>query len=189
MRRLFIAINIPKDIKEKISKKRDLLESLIPSIRFVGEENWHLTLVFLGEQSDEAILPIIKSMKDLIPGFTCPGINFSDISYGPVKGAPRMVWLNGDENTSKTLSVLKTQLEDELIKNGVRFKLENREFRTHITLAKFSEDQRSGLPDLGGEFKGLNWFFEAESLDLMESRLSGKGAEYEVLQRIDFGGN
>ena len=186
MRRLFLAINIPKDIKQKIAKKRDVLESLVPGVRFVGKENWHITLVFLGEQSDEAILPIIKSMKDLIPSFTSPEINFSDISYGPLKGAPRMIWLNGDENTSKTLSVLKTQLEDELIKNGVRFKLENRGFRTHITLAKFSEDQRSSLPDLGGEFKGLNWFFEAEGLDLVESHLSGKGAEYEVLQRIEF---
>ena len=186
MKRLFLAINIPKDIKLKIAQKRDLLESLIPGIRFVGEENWHLTLVFLGEQSDEAILPIVKSMKDLAPKFTCPEINFSDISYGPLKGTPRMVWLNGDEKTSKTLSSLKTSLEDELIKNGVRFKLENRGFCAHITLAKFSEDFRNGLPDLGGEFKDLNWLFEAESLDLMESHLSGKGAKYEVLQRIEF---
>jgi len=186
MKRLFIAINIPNDIKQKIAKKRDALESLVPGVRFMGEENWHITLVFLGEQSDEAILPIVKSMKDLVPGLKCPEINFSDISYGPVKGAPRMIWLNGDEKTSKALSALKTPLEDELIKNGVRFKLENREFRTHITLAKFSEDMRSGLPDLGGEFKDLNWMFEADGLDLVESHLSGKGAEYEVLQRIEF---
>lgn len=189
MRRLFLAINIPKDIKQKIAKKRDALESLIPGVRFVGEENWHLTVVFLGAQSDEALLPIVKSMKELVPKFASPKINFSDISYGPLKGAPRMVWLNGDEKTSKNLSSFKLSLEDELIKNGVRFKLENREFLAHITLAKFSEDLRSGLAELGGEFRDLNWFFEAESLDLMESRQSGKGMEYEILQSIDFGGN
>ncbi len=187
MRRLFLAINIPQDIKQKISKKRDQLESLIPGIRFVGEENWHLTVVFLGQQSDEAFLPIVKSMRDLVPKFVCPEINFSDISYGPLKGTPRMIWLNGDENTSKTLSDFKIALEDELIKNGVRFKLENREFLVHLTLAKFSETMRNELPELGGEFKDLNWLFEAESLDLMESRQTGKGTEYEVLQRIGFG--
>lgn len=186
MRRLFIAINIPEDIKKKIAKKRDLLESLVPGVRFMGEENWHITLIFLGEQSDEALLPIVKSMKDLIPGFVCPEINFSDISYGPVKGAPRMIWLNGNEKTSKELAVLKNSLEDELIKNGVRFKLENREFRTHITLAKFSEDIRNGLPELGDEFRDLSWSFEVDGLDLMESHLSARGAEYEVLQRIEF---
>jgi len=46
---------------------------------------------------------------------------------------------------------------------------------------------RNELPELGGEFKDLNWLFEAESLDLMESRQTGKGTEYEVLQRIGFG--
>jgi 2'-5' RNA ligase len=186
MKRLFLAINIPEDIKEKIAHKRDLLESLVPGVRFMGEENWHITLVFLGEQGDEALLPIIKSMKDLIPSFACPEINFSDISYGPVKGVPRMIWLNGDEKTSKALSILKTRLEDGLIKNGVRFKLENREFRTHITLAKFSEDLRGGLPELSREFRDLNWSFEAEGLDLIESQLSSKGAKYEILQSMEF---
>lgn len=188
MRRLFLAINIPKDIKQKILKKRELLQSLIPGVKFIGEENWHITLIFLGQQGDEALLPIIKSMKDLVSSFPCPEINFSDISYGPIGGTPRMIWLNGDEKTSKTLSSLKITMEDELIKNRVRFKLENREFCTHLTLAKFSETLRTDLVDLGGQFQNLDWFFQAESLDLVESRLSGRGAEYEILQRIEFGG-
>ena len=186
MRRLFLAINIPDDIKKKISKKVSLLEPLIPGAKFVGEENWHITLVFLGQQPDEALLPIIGSMKSSASRSSCPEINLSDISYGPLNGTPRMVWLNGDKNISKTLSSLKTSLEDELIKNGVRFKLENREFNTHITLAKFSEISRNNLANLDGSFKDLNWFFEAESLDLMESRLSGNSAKYEILQRIEF---
>ena len=210
MKRLFLAINIPKDIKLKIAQKRDLLESLIPGLRFVGEENWHLTLVFLGQQSDEALLPIVRSMRDLVPKFACPEINFSDISYGPLKGTPRMIWLNaggvafkepgsralgrpsdglglnGDDKTSKILSNFKIALEDELIKNGVRFKLENREFNSHITLARFTQAHAKGLPEISKEFKDLNWFFEAEGLDLMESHMSDKGAKYEILQRIEF---
>ncbi|MHB9019353.1 MAG: RNA 2',3'-cyclic phosphodiesterase [Minisyncoccota bacterium] len=189
MKRLFLAINIPKDIKQKISKKKDLLESLIPGIRFVGEENWHLTLVFLGQQGDEALLPIIRSMKDIVSSFACPEINFTGISYGPLKGTPRMIWINGDEKTSRALSTLKVSLEDELVKNKVRFKLENREFLSHITLAKFSETLRNELPELSDEFKDLNWFFEAEGLDLVESHQSQKGSEYEILQRIEFGNN
>ena len=107
MRRLFLAINIPQDIKQKISKKRDQLESLIPGIRFVGEENWHLTVVFLGQQSDEAFLPIVKSMRDLVPKFVCPEINFSDISYGPLKGTPRMIWLKEMKILQKPFLILK----------------------------------------------------------------------------------
>ncbi len=208
MRRLFIAINIPEDIRKKISKKKEALESLIPGASFVSsggthitpDENWHLTLVFLGYQEDEAILPIIKSMEDVADSFDSPEITLEDISYAPPKGTPRMIWLNGASETSKSLGSLKIALEDELIKNKVRFKLENREFNSHITLARFTpapENQVSGfteipkkeLPEIGREFKNLDWFFMAGGIDLMESHLSKNGARYELLQHIDFGGN
>lgn len=213
MRRLFIAINIPEDITERIIQKRDLLESLIPGAKFVSGDdaqnepgdnfhrsrymsdndphvtppgNFHITLVFLGYQEDADILPIIKSMKDVVLGLGSPEIIFDDMSYAPPKGTPRMIWLNGSGETSENLSSLKIALEDELIKNRVRFKLENREFNSHITLARFTQVPEKGLLEIGKEFKDLNWLFEADSLDLMESHLSGKGAKYEVLQRIEF---
>ncbi len=197
MRRLFIAINIPEDIRMKISKKKEVLESLIPGANFVSSggthitpaENWHLTLVFLGYQEDEAILPIIKSMEDVASGFDSPEIILDSISYAPPKGAPRMIWLNGSPETSKGLASLKITLEDELIKNKVRFKLENREFNSHITLARFNEISKKELPEIGKEFQNLDWFFMAGGIDLMESHLSRSGAKYELLQHIDFGEN
>ena len=195
MRRLFLAINIPEDIKKKISKKKEVLESMIPGA--IPQENWHLTLVFLGYQEDEYILPIIKSMQEVVSGFLPPQINFNSISYAPPKGTPRMIWLNGDSESSKSLSLLKIALEDELIKNKVRFKLENREFNSHITLARFTtapENRVKGfrnisqkeLPEIGEEFQNLNWFFVPESVDLVESHLSSSGAKYEILQSINF---
>jgi len=194
MRRLFLAINIPEDIRKKIAKQRDALESLIPGARFISgddvhitpSDNFHLTLVFLGYQEDEAVLPIIKSMEDIVSEIEPPEIILDDISYGPPKGTPRMIWLNGTKETSKSLSSIKIALEDELIKNKVRFKLENREFNSHITLARFTEIPKGELPEIGKEFKKLDWFFMPESIDLMESQLSRSGAKYEILQRINF---
>lgn len=202
MKRLFIAINIPEDIKDKISKKNDVLESMLPGARYTGRENWHFTVVFLGYQPDEALPGIIEAMKSSAMEFKPPEMNVSDISYGPLEGTPRMVWLNakgvarpsdglglnGSKETSEAISPLKIFLEDELIRNKVRFKLENREFNAHVTLNRFSDIHKKDLPELGKEFKDLNWFFEAESLDLMESHLSRKGANYEILQKIDFKG-
>ncbi len=202
MKRLFLAINIPEDIKKKISKKKEVLESMIPGA--IPQENWHLTLIFLGYQEDEFILPIIKSMQEVVSRFSPPQINFDSISYAPPKGTPRMIWLNGDGESSKSLSLLKIALEDELIKNKVRFKLENREFNSHITLARFRDISQKELPEIGEEFQNLNWFFVPESVDLVESHLSSSGvypvksskagaakpqfnrAGYEILQSINF---
>ncbi len=186
MRRLFIAINIPEDIKREIVQKRNILESILPGARFVNEDNWHLTVVFLGYQEDEAILPIIEAMKTVSLKFEVPEIVLDNISYGPPKGAPRMIWLNGIEESSKKLSPLKILLEDELIENRVRFGLEKRAFNTHITLARFSEIPKKELPELEEKFQNLNWSFVPESLDLMESYLSRGGAKYEILQKFSF---
>ncbi|MEK7462794.1 MAG: RNA 2',3'-cyclic phosphodiesterase [Patescibacteria group bacterium] len=186
MRRLFIAINIPEEIKDRIAGKNDSLEVMLPDARYTGRNNWHLTIVFLGYQPDEMIVPIIESMKAVVKKFQAPEIVLSDISYGSMEGSARMIWLNGSKETSKLISPLKTFLEDELIKNKARFKLENRAFNAHVTLNRFADIPKKDLPELGKEFKDLNWLFEAESLDLMESRPSSKGAKYEILQKINF---
>jgi 2'-5' RNA ligase len=186
MRRLFISINIPDDIKQAISKKKDILESMLPGAKFIKEINWHLTIVFLGYQEDEAILPIIEGMQSVCSKFEAPEIILNNISYAPPKGAPRMIWLNGTEESSKKLAPLKIVLEDELINNRVRFGLEKRIFNAHLTLAKFSEISKKELPEIDGKFKNLNWSFIPESLDLIESHVSKGGSKYEVLQKFEF---
>ena len=186
MKRLFIAINIPEDIKDRIANKNDSLEMMLPDARYTGRDKWHLTIAFLGYQSDEMIVPIIASIKVAAEKFPAPEIVLSDISYGPMEGSARMIWLNGSKGTSSSISPLKRFIEDELIKNGVRFKLENRPFNAHITLNRFADISESDRPELGKEFRDLNWVFEAESLDLMESLPSSRGAEYEILQSIEF---
>jgi len=186
MRRLFIAINIPEDIKDAIAKKNNALEAMLPGARYTGRKNWHLTIVFLGWQPDEAMPGIIDAMKSAAANFEAPEIELADISYGPLEGTARMVWLNGSQKTSESVSPMKSFLEDELIENRVRFKLENRAFRAHVTLNRFADIVKKDLPELGKEFKNFDWKFIPEGMDLMESHISKKGAEYEILQRVEF---
>lgn len=154
------------------------------NIHITSSDNFHITLVFLGYQEDGAILPIIRSMQDIASGIRVPDVVLDNISYAPPKGVPHMIWLNGTKETSKGLAALKVSLEDELIKNGVRFKLENRKFNSHITMARLVEIPKADLLEIDAGFKGFDWSFVPESIDLMESHLSGRGARYEVLQRI-----
>lgn len=186
MRRLFIAINIPEDIKDKIARRNDILKNMFPETRFVGREKWYITVVFLGSQGDENIAGIIKAMNDSVSKFKAGEIVLTDISYAPQKGAPRMIWVNASKETSKQLSPFKISLEDELIKNRVRFGLEKRAFNAHITLTRFTAASKKELPVLDDSFRNLNWSFEEAELHLVESHLSRNGSKYEVLQRIEF---
>jgi len=165
-------------------------------IRFLPKENWHLTISFLGYQPDEAIGPILEVLKETAKNFQAPFIEFEKIIFAPVfvkttagkpPRPPRMIWLTGSKKTSQPLAAIKKNLEDTLIKNGVRFHLENRGYNAHLTLARFS------TPPQNSEEKLLNYpitqspiFFIAQSLDLMESHLHRTGAEYEILSSAQF---
>jgi len=103
-----------------------------------------------------------------------------------------MIWLTGSKKTSEILGEIKNELEDELVKNGVRFKKENREYNAHLTLARFQPNPRKfNLPKLTnikevGFLNIENLSFVVQSLDLMESHLKRSGAEYEILAKVDF---
>jgi len=207
MKRLFVAINLPQDLKNKIEKIVDSLKisvnqcenprKSVAEIRFLPKENWHLTLVFLGYQPDEAINPILESLKETVKNFPEPTVEFEKIIWAPPNKPARMIWLTGTKETSKNLAAIKTKLEDELVKNNVRFQRENRKYNTHLTLARFQQTRINA--DIDADSRRLNisvnqhsnqyksaLSLQAQSLDLMESHLKRTGAEYEILTKVDF---
>lgn len=183
--RLFIAINLPEEIKNKIEEAMEKIGPLFDnqSARFSPKKNWHLTITFLGYQPLEATSPILKSIEETAANFKPIKIDFENISYGPPDKPARMIWLVGTKKTSQTLSELKIKLEDALVKNGIKFKQENRLFNAHVTLVRFPEPL-SKLPDR--LIAPLTLSFEAQTLDLMESHLKRTGAEYEIISQFAF---
>ncbi len=191
MKRIFIAINLPTEIKEKIARivERINVEKILDdsSFRWASPDNWHLTISFLGNQPDEAIGPILQSIKETAKEFTAPTVEFEKIIMAPPDKPARMIWLCGTKQTSESLGEIKKYLEDLLIKNGVRFKMENRLFNVHLTLARFQPNELPDYPINQLSNHPIHQLsFTAGSLDLMESHLKRSGAEYEVLTRMDF---
>lgn len=187
--RLFIAINLPENIKDEIAKKVDALKSGFSfPIRFLNRENWHLTLVFLGYQDVQDIEAIMNAIQATAQRSTAePLVELTTISYGPIderrKTAPRMIWLNGSVRTSEKLSAIKKSLEANLRANGVNFQNDYPNFHAHLTLARFLSQPRANLPPIE---KPINLKFTARSLDIMQSHLKRSGAQYEVLQSFAF---
>ena len=210
MKRLFIAINLPPHLKKIIAKSVDNLISIrcggLPdeakNIRWLSPENWHLTISFLGYQPDEAIGPILESIKETVKehsnilknvGMSTDQrgvrVEFEKIIWAPPDKPARMIWLTGTKETSKKLDEIKNHLENELIKNDVKFQPENRSYNAHLTLARFQPapinmDTISINQFLNQHKSALS--FQAQSLDLMESHLKRTGAEYEILTSVNF---
>jgi RNA 2',3'-cyclic 3'-phosphodiesterase len=176
-RRLFIAINMPDDIRKRLAKKTADWQDF--PIRWVRKENLHLTLAFLGYVNDEEIPNLIERLElalDQTCGFD---LIFDEIVPAPDRDNPKMIWLVGP--TNRELGIL-----HEKIGRAVGFQVrEHREFRPHITLGKvkrklLKSDDR--IIKTAGKFSVT---FPVSSIELMSSELSENGSEYVVMESFN----
>ncbi len=189
-RRVFVAINLPETAKKKINEEAEKIKLVFEGQNFFGcrfapSKNLHLTISFLGYQDDNSVALIADAAKKTAEKFENPQVVFNKIIYGPQKGAPRMIWLLGSEQTSKNLAEIKNYLENLLLESDVGFQQENRPYSTHLTLARFETAPKASLPAIEKDFR---LEFSAENLDFMESHLKKTGAEYESLSSFKFSG-
>jgi 2'-5' RNA ligase len=181
--RIFIAINLPEDIKKQISYyQKKWLE--LPC-RWTKKENLHITLIFLGYLTDEEILDIIKITREAVFRHRPFTINLNKIIYGPPKKPPRMVWVEGEK--SQELANLQNDLENFLYNNEsirVAKKREIRPYSPHITLGRiktweFRQIEKEERPEIN---ENISLVFPVESIEIMESQLKRTGPEYSILE-------
>lgn len=195
--RIFIAINLPLEIKKQLSKlqekwsrSRSNRGSSIESgpelpARWTEINNLHITLVFLGYLTDEEVGDVCMVVKEASSKHNSFNINLDRVGYGPNnKIPPRYVWIGGKR--SKELLVLKKDLE-ELISGKINFKPENRAFNPHITLARINTFQwRQINPEERQDInESVSLSFAVESVEVMESILKRGGPEYVVLESFN----
>jgi len=176
--RLFIAINLPENIKNKL---RDFQSkwSELPA-KWTKKQNLHITLVFLGYVKDEEIPEILKIIEEIGDKHSSFSINLNKICYGPPKKTPRMVWAVGE--SSKELGKLKKDLENSL--SNVSLEEKTRPHSPHITLSRIRqwEFRQIELDERPNIEENINLSFDVNSIEIMESQLKRTGAEYSVLQ-------
>lgn len=181
--RIFIAINLPEDIKKRLSDFQEKWPTL--PARWTKKENLHITLVFLGYVSDEELLEILEITRETALNHKPFDINLEKICYGPPKKMPpRMVWAEGKK--SEKLGKLQKDLEISLSSATLTKEEigEARPYSPHITMARIKEwEFRRIEPEERPEVKEeTNLIFEVNSIEVMESQLKKGGPEYTVLE-------
>ena len=181
-RRIFIAINLPEDIKKRLVDYQSKWPEL--PIRWTKKENLHITLIFLGYLSDQELLEILKTTKEVASRNPVFSINLNKIYYGPPKKMPpRMVWTEGEK--SKELGKLQSDLENSLLSSSIKgIETENRPYSPHITLGRiktweFRQIEPEERPEVSEE---ISLVFLVNSVEVMESELKRGGSEYTILE-------
>lgn len=181
--RVFIAINLPEDIKKKLGFYAEKWPDL--PAKWTAKDNLHVTLEFLGDLTDVEIADVCKVVGEAVKRHKSFSINLNKVLYGPPqKMPPRMVWAEGDK--SDELADLKSDLEEYLLEE-IKFKPEGRGFAPHITLARISEwEFRKIEPEERPEVsEDIDLVFSAESIEVMESELKRGGPKYTILESCE----
>jgi len=176
--RLFIAINLPEKVKNRLGSY-SLKYQELPA-RWTKKQNIHITLVFLGYVKEDEISEILKNTEQVVKNHSSFSLTLNKICFGPPKKTPRMVWAVGEK--SEELGKLRTGLENSL--SNLVFKKEKRAYSPHITLARLKQWEFKNIePEERPEIEqNISLSFEVNSIEIMESQLKRTGAEYSVMQ-------
>jgi RNA 2',3'-cyclic 3'-phosphodiesterase len=179
--RLFIALNLPEKERIRIHEVAETLRDGGFPVRWLQSETFHLTLKFLGSVRAE-LVPVVEKVVRRVAGETeAFPLRLGGFGAFPTIRRPRVIWLGAEPTPA--LRCLKQDLEWGLANHG--FERETRAFHPHITLGRVDADEGAGA------FRGLDEMAAAmdytseismQTVDLMRSHLSRKGARYTLVE-------
>ncbi|MBT9177135.1 MAG: RNA 2',3'-cyclic phosphodiesterase [Firmicutes bacterium] len=167
MPRLFTAIEFEPHIKERFARIQSDLKKHCMFGNFTQTENFHLTLVFLGELSAALIPSITQAMDEAVRGQT-PLVLTADKFGAFNRDGKEIVWV-GLSGELQHLHRLHSRLENSLVSLGLI--KQKQTYSPHITLGR-EVVVKVPLSDIKlGAL--LPFTFEVREIALMESRREG----------------
>lgn len=179
--RTFIALELPVEIRAKLAHVTGILErSGIFQGSFVGKDNFHLTVKFLGEVSEERLEVIKSALSNVnLPPFL---VKVENIRFFPSQDYIKIIWTGITGNEIKPLC---DRVNEQLVNIG--FPQDTKLFQAHITLARISGVKDKSL--LQKKLASVHFApieFKVSELAIFKSELTSRGAVYKKLASIPF---
>jgi RNA 2',3'-cyclic 3'-phosphodiesterase len=128
--RIFIALDIPGEIRAALSAYMDRARTLVPEARWARVEGLHVTLKFIGEVSDARVEEIKSALASVkAEPFT---VRFAGAGFFPNAKSARVFWAGVEGGDP--LPRLAASIDSALAKLG--FTKEDKPYHPHLTLAR-----------------------------------------------------
>ena len=181
--RLFVAIEIPSEIRDALAVFLKEMRGIAPHAKWVRADNLHVTLKFLGETEVPKVGEVVNTLSS-IRSMQPVTLEFRGLGFFPNEKRPRVFWAGME--ASANLRILTEDIDRSMHHLG--FPLEERPFTPHLTLARFNPP---GLPPkldsaIAGHSQHSFGSLTAREFHLIESKLKSTGAEYTTLQSFPF---
>ena len=181
--RTFIAVELGKAVRSNAIALQETLTRSAPDVKWVEPENLHVTLLFLGEVDDRAVLNVCRAVSETcqkLPAFT---MSVEGVGCFGNPRRPRTIWIGVGEGSDE-LKQLHAALEEKLLELGC-YRREDRAFTPHVTLGRVKQDDSGGdlsaLLQKKAEWQGGT--VEVREVLVMSSELTPKGPIYAILGR------
>jgi 2'-5' RNA ligase len=181
--RLFVACEMPGDVKDSIGRVIDELRSRSGNaVRWIRPEGVHVTLKFLGEVPVKQLPAIKLAIQEAVVGHSPFELEFSNIgTFGGREGL-RIMWV-GIAGDVLRLEAIVRAVNAALAVVG--FEPERRPFRPHLTLGRVRDEistrQRAEIEVAVGKMDVPPCSWRITQVSLMRSRLTPQGAVYDAL--------
>jgi RNA 2',3'-cyclic 3'-phosphodiesterase len=192
--RVFVALDIPEEIRSKMSRYLEGIREFAPDARWVKPESFHVTLKFIGEQKDDQV----ERMKRELATVHSPlfDVSFRGQGFFPNPRSPRVFWLGIE--APDALPQLAKSIDEAVSRSGIP--RETNDYRPHLTLARSGSGRPQPAPGdrpspplrrLADKLQGKPapdfGTMTAREFFLYESKLGPGGARYTKIARFPLG--
>ncbi len=182
--RLFIALDIPEEVRSRLSEYVERVRPLAPDARWARIESLHVTLKFIGEVKEGKFDEIKAALAPIkAPPFQ---VEFKETGFFPDPRSARVFWAG--VHASEALSQLASAIEMAVEQVGIA--REKRAYHPHLTLARAPEGRelrhcfRLMQERLSGEGPPHFGTMTARDFFLYQSQVMRGGSRYTKLQRF-----
>lgn len=172
--RLFLAINLPSELQSSIGLQLETLKKLYPQFSWIPSKNYHITLHFFGEASDQKTL--VHRIEKIT--FDCP--QFYLYAYEVDMFIHNRIIIHINFHREKKLDLLVSGIKNEF-DSGNRLR-----YLPHLTVGRYkipSKQQylllQKKLSQIPVEFE-----FKVEKIILFESIAGGTNPTYKSLHEF-----
>lgn len=183
MKRLFLAVDLPEDVRGQISELLRRMRSRLPSVRWVRPDQLHITLKFLGDTPDDQVERVRDEVHQKLRLSRSFSLSAQGFSAFPSPEKARILWV-GLSGEMDQLRQLATRLDECCATLG--YPMERRPFSGHITLGRLKPGANP-RPDPALFHKmdvGRLGEFRVSEVVLYESDLRPTGPVYGALERF-----
>ncbi len=148
-------------------------------VKWVREENLHLTVKFFGEVTGDQIETLENALSEAAGRCNHFEVEVKGAGCFPNIMNARVLWAGVDEK----LTGLADAVESAAVREGLA--PSDKPFSPHLTLARFGTRPDAGLKDIVNQYSAFSFGrFDVNGMTLFQSRLMPDGPQYTILKNF-----